>query len=1142
MALRDRYVRIQLNKGLSTEVDSKTVVPGELTELKNAVFTKQDTISKRFGTDKIERNKNQITYSEIDGIAAGSNRGEDTVIISSDDEVCSYSRQGWTVRGHHVPMQLSLQSIPKGPYEQFDPTTALANNGVRIVVWEDARGGLYARFIDNNTNVSIGSEVKISGHVAKRAKAIVVKNNFHVLYTSGSTLNVAVIPSNNVSQTPSYNQISSDFMDAFGCYDAISVGNYSVVSWRNSFDTVQLATVRPNGFVGSSGSGFPDQITVASGTFGPSLCLSTGSSEVVVAYGVDNPARIVSKTYGLTTFQNIRESKYDYPTVSTVSSGVLDRLTIGAQHEPGTATKAFVQLQSYFSGTILRAKKAGSNGNHLGVGIFDAADAGIPYLDEVSGYPVIRIWFNVGHPGSTLQGIMNAINVSSSYLEIQQSASNPSSIIYQEQDDTYLASGSDGGTRYHVLYEVSSSVKTDRLVRHGEADVYNPYTPINSGTFVRHAMIGSHIFSADRDPYVWLHYPSTIQPTDFMYRITSSSYGLPVAKSRYAQAQANVSGVISRPQVTSSIYGGSIAYHAVPHRDQFATVSTTGSAFTDRSTKISIAEIHRSSTLSPLDIGDVLYLNGGQLSMYDGDSVTEVGFHLGTEQLSIEAQSGTLTTNQGLGMSGSAGVYTYVAIPEWYDALGNRQQGGPAFGSQVVTTLAWHNRVAITGSTITHTLKDGTRAENIRWAIYRSKVNGTVLQRIDDVRYPILNSTGSDYWIFVDTKNDGLQAYGEVIYMNPFGGSEAQNYSPPAASIMANSGDRLHLAGCEGAPLTVISSKLRLGEAISFGIGAEFDVDAAGGDVSAMKSLDDRLIIFKQNRIFSAQTFPETNSVIDPTPYPIPQLITSDVGCNTNHNVVEVAGTVAQGLIFFSKKGFRLLDRALRVTDIGGPVRTFDDLTFVAGHQDQNTQQVRFYSDSGTTLVYDARMLQWSRFTGQQPAVDAFYHNGYCAFADDRGYVWVENPDSYLDGSNTIQTVIEFGWLSRGVLSNGLQGLHRVRGIQLLGNKKSNHTIKIEAAYDFRGVWTTVKEIPTSASMRDTGYGTVPYGQGAYGGDGDPVYQHEIMLPKQRVEALRLRISDTDLSGSCGGFELSEMSLQCAGDSEWARLTGKKRY
>lgn len=695
--------------------------------------------------------------------------------------------------------------------------------------------------------------------------------------------------------------------------------------------------------------------------------------------------------------------------------------------------------------------------------------------------------------------------------------------------------------QFYVVSEVQAT-NANKYLRRSQCLVSN-LTASLSGNLIRHTLLASTMFNMNDRPYVWGMHSTNLQSTDFLIRADD---GLVVARSRHGLARSDVSGVMGNVDVH-----GTTAYRAATQRDQLPVPNSPlgSSSFSDRHIVLMSTEYAPAHSWKPVDVDGVLHMPGGWPGIYDGVQVVEHGFALDTEDATAAPGSGSNgDTNSdpwaiASGTLNGTGSFIWAAVPEWFDANGNRYLGG--FSDYIAATLsgserALHsqNQATLTIRTIAHTMKDGVRAPNLRFAVYRSGPNGTTLQRVGTVT----NSTGSDTVTFLDTTSEVNRAAGELIYAADGGGPEDQNAMLPACSTYAMTGDRLYAAGLEDDPYGIRASKLRLGGAVNFTDEGELSVDAVGGPITALAPIDENLIVFKRSRAYRAPADGPSNASVDATPWPLVGLITSDVGVPEYGTIVEAAGSEVQGLVFWSDgRGARLLDRGLSCIDIGGPVRGYDDLTVVGGLAPSSHEEIRLYTSEGTTLVLNTHFNQWSTFT-PQPAVAAANWDRRPTFVDSDGFVWAEDTGSYLDDGQSYPMSITLGWLP---LQGSLQGLSRVRQLLVLGDYYTPHTLRVEAAYDYRDSWRTVRNIDVTASLGIVTYGggtsgsvgSTGYGTGSYGGS-DPVYQFRLDLPVQRMESLRLRISDQDATGR--SFDLTELKLRIATESERARLQTRK--
>jgi hypothetical protein len=726
---------------------------------------------------------------------------------------------------------------------------------------------------------------------------------------------------------------------------------------------------------------------------------------------------------------------------------------------------------------------------------------------------------------------------------------------------TFYGPGS--GTFLGVFTSMSASDPSLRMLRFGSVDLGQP-TPrtLGSGNLVRHTDLTTKPFRLGDNAYVWGTQVSPRQSTDFLVRHD----GNVDAVSRYSEAYQVVSASLGRVEVRHDDVQGCVARRAVTSRDQFVSVSGGLSAFGDRHPELMTLTYHPSASWRTADVGGVLYMPGGYLGKYDGSSVTENGLLLQVEGLSGSVGSASLAAGLGVLQSGSqfgtfsgngplaSASFVYEVLPVAYDAMGNEEQGGCVQLLQLYLTSSMvgvQNTASLTWNTIAHTRRNGDDAPDIRFKVFRTGfLNGgplTTRQRIDDPAHPVVNQTGSDTVTFTDNVPTAVQALGEVSYTQ----LSPTNAPTPACQFMAGAGDRLYLTGLEGRPLDVAPSKLRLGGPVAFADGASFSVDSDGGAITGIGAIDSDIAVFKSTRVFHTVADGPDNTLTDATPYPPPQLISSDVGAVTPSVIVPSAGSdpELQGLVFRSSRGFRLLQRGITMVDIGARMRAFDGLHVVAGLSPTDSEEVRFYTSEGSTLAMNTRYNEWSTFP-EQVSVGACSWQGHAAFTDSDGRVRVESPGTWLDNASPYSMRMTTGWLPL----QGLQGLSRVRRLLVLGDFHSHHRLRVEMAVDYRDSFRVVREVDTRTALAVVPYGGPltgsatgsdgSYGVGNYGGL-DPVYQFEFRLPIERFQTVRFRFSDVDqaTSGSAEdgrSFSLTEMRLLVATDTARPGLATRK--
>lgn len=991
MALREKWVPIAFSKGIDTETNEKTVVPGTLTDCENGTFQERITVVKRPGTRTLGRRIGTATgYSQLSGALGLASRADgglgsqddagDLVLVSPTDELYSYddSSDQWIRRGDWPVVSLELEHPPRGPNEGWD-ATACSSGAIQLWAWEDVRGGVFARTRNVRTGVTYGPEFRVGGTTGRSPVALTVGSSFHVYFVSGTanTLNVAVLNAGNPTSTSaSFVQLNSALSPTNPTFAVDTLQGWNTARLAVSISgSTQLAVVRENGTVGSSGTfpSWPNPVTFDVSTVPPDVAVSPDGTKVAVVVKGD-------QFHGRSVYARV----YDATTFSVLTASVT--------------------------------------------------------LD--SGSAVIASDTAVDSVGATFYG--------------------PGS-----------------GTFLGAFTSMSASSPANRLLRFGAVDTAAlPYRSLGSGNLIRHTDLTTKPFRLGANAYAWGTQVSTAQTTDFLVRHD----GNVDAVSRYSEAYQVASASLGRVEVRTD-GGPVIARRAVTSRDQFIAVSGGLSSFGDRHPELLTLTYHPSASWKPADVGGALYMPGGYLGKYDGSSVTENGFLMMVEGLSGSVGSSSLGAGLGILLSGSqygplghsgpiaSASFVYEVIPVAYDALGNEEQGGCVSLLQVYLTASSTqvmNTASLAWNTIAHTRRNGDDAPDIRFKVFRTGfLNGvplTTRQRIDDPARPIVNQTGSDSIAFTDTVPTTVQALGEVAYTQ----LSPTNGPTPGCQFVAGAGDRLYITGLEGRPLDVAPSKLRLGGPVAFADGASFSVDSDGGAITGIGAIDQDIAVFKATRVYHTVADGPDNTLTDTTPYPQPQLVNSDVGAPVPSVIVQSAGAdpAFQGLVFRSSRGFRLLQRGTTMVDIGARMRRFDPLHVVAGLSPSETEEVRFLTSEGETLVLNTRYNEWSTFP-EQTAVAACSWRGRAAYTDSDGRVRVEASGTWLDGSTPYSLRMATGWLPL----QGLQGLSRVRRLLVLGDFHSHHRLRVEMAVDYRDSWRVIKEIDTRTALGVTYYG-----------------------------------------------------------------------
>lgn len=456
----------------------------------------------------------------------------------------------------------------------------------------------------------------------------------------------------------------------------------------------------------------------------------------------------------------------------------------------------------------------------------------------------------------------------------------------------------------------------------------------------------------------------------------------------------------------------------------------------------------------------------------------------------------------------SDGTYQYVAVYSWTD---NRGQLHRSASSIPITSV-------LSGGTDTQkqyvkvpTLRL-TEKENVVIELYRTEDTGTIFRKVTSVSQPNFNDKTIDSITIIDTLADSDLISNEILYTT---GDVLQNSAAPNASIIEVYKDRIFLAGLEDKE-KVAYSKIK-----SEGFGVEFSdfltirLDDENEPVTALKTMDDKLIFFKKSNIYALVGEGPTNTGAQ-NDYRTPVLISSDTGCDNPNSIV----LVPQGLMFQSDKGIYLLTRSLSLNYLGAPVEDFNNLTVSSAVLVEDKNQIRFTTED-QCLVYDYLVDQWSTFTNHDGLDATIYDDRYVYLKTD-GRVMQEEPGYFLDDADPVTISFETNWISLA----GIQNFKRVYNMKLLGEFKTHHLLKIDASYDFEDILKSTKTIDTKTFLNDTTYGNdATYGSTSPYGGTDKRYQVKFDFKTQKCQSLKLKISELQRDDFGEGLTLSNINF-----------------
>jgi hypothetical protein len=494
-------------------------------------------------------------------------------------------------------------------------------------------------------------------------------------------------------------------------------------------------------------------------------------------------------------------------------------------------------------------------------------------------------------------------------------------------------------------------------------------------------------------------------------------------------------------------------------------------------------------------------LGGGLVSSSDGTSNAEFSFLQGPTW-----GTPTITFGSGLASSPTGITYLYRARYEWYDDAGllHVSPWSPDLAVTLIDAASGGYQVELV-LTCTQLSRRGRLRFGLnrqpKIAIYRS--NGNSITLSGDVVYLRLRE-----WDVYPANSTSLFS---VTYLDQgsFTSGLGQEVSPrgllapicpPASVHMCLHRGRLWLASAETGRDLWASRQLTRGEQPVFPPELQVTLADSPDRLTALASLDDKLICFTTGRIYYlVGEGPADNGTGEF--WPAPWLVTAQHGCLDSRSVV----TTPEGVFFQTSAGIALLSRNLTVSLVGEAIRDLTDqrTTCLGAVHDPKRSRVLwlFANADGETIgaVYDYLHQTWSR---QDTAMVSelvgvtIWQDLLVVTADEllRAEGEPGNPDhrgqDVAGDPSWVTGIYETPW----ICPQGPGAYQRHRRLILLGEKLSGCSLRVDIYLDFDA--TTVKQTHTIDLQTAS---TVA---------GLPLVRYEVPLSIQASQAIKIRLTD----------------------------------
>ena len=463
------------------------------------------------------------------------------------------------------------------------------------------------------------------------------------------------------------------------------------------------------------------------------------------------------------------------------------------------------------------------------------------------------------------------------------------------------------------------------------------------------------------------------------------------------------------------------------------------------------------------ELGGTMFIPGGVMHRDDTATIEPATFPIYPEVL-----SGT-SSNAGGSMT-AGGAYSYRQVFRGIDAAGRITWSAASVPFAITlgagdnrVTLACFNLKAPRGDFNTSTSGYGT----IISEIYRrgpAATGATLYNKVGEVLVDI--SAGGDTTAFVDTMSDANAALGQVGY---FTGNVLENFNPPSHSLLEVNAGRVGIVNAEDQTEFWFSKEYKPGTGVGFNPLLKLQIagDGAGG-MTALAAMDGRWILFKKTAIYVISG--DGPNDLGQGSFNAPQAVSRTIGTTNPSSVLETP----DGIMFqASAGGMWLLDRGLNLTYVGAPIEAEVIAATVTGAAlVSNLPIARFVTQTGRLLEWDYFHKRWYRHqlrTGGRTVVDCANSalHGWCYLLDD-GTLMQESVGAVLDTMGTTTPIIPIVSFPHLQLA-GLAGYQRLHAIEFTLDVLGDHTVSLDAEYDFAGSVTgTPKTLALVAASTPT--------------------------------------------------------------------------
>lgn len=436
----------------------------------------------------------------------------------------------------------------------------------------------------------------------------------------------------------------------------------------------------------------------------------------------------------------------------------------------------------------------------------------------------------------------------------------------------------------------------------------------------------------------------------------------------------------------------------------------------------------------PIRLNGQTYLANGHTYQFSGSGLREAGFLLYPDPI-------VSFTDNGAGSVG-AGTYSYLLVYEFVDDAGNLIESAPSQATSV-THIAGRKWLLV------HRLPGFCSYPVFKIVAYRTVAGGSIYYRTASATYN-QTSTPSAIVSLEDNTTDATLITNKILYTT---GGIVENTATPNSYFVTVAKRRLWTFEFGSTDTLWHSKEIREGYFPSFSDLLKLGLNRDYGELMGVASVDDNLVIFKQQAIFVTGGDGPTDNLIGQ--FNVPITISQGLGCINTRSIVETP----QGAFFQSQEGIYLVGKDLSVGFIGQPLYKSEG-TILAGLYDPALNRVLILSTTDIWSYYITTGT-WHRWPVSNPVdlqiIDgSIYLLTTSRILKQTAGVWQDNGVNY-------EQQIKLGQMQL----SGIQGYQRVYRV-LVGGRQSDAAsgnITIQTFFDYGATATSTFTVAQSDTL-----------------------------------------------------------------------------